>query len=174
VTESSLQRRAKRRAPLHRSVPESTRAAVPTLLRHHRGRTSRPIQALPPRRLHTSPRSPSLRQCRKFLLWSYTCGIYLPDQSCSNDETMHMLRSLQQLLNEKVVENELKHKLLCQGMNDVDHHLTTLWDGDTHRFALSPSSPLVAPRVLTYSITQQRDSSHPTRASARDSRETVP
>lgn len=50
-----------------------------------------------------------------------------------NDETMHMLRSLQQLLNEKVVENEHKHKLLCQGMNDVDHHLTTLWDGDTQR-----------------------------------------
>ncbi len=49
---------------------------------------------------------------------------------------MHMLRSLHQLLNEKVVENELKHKLLCQGMNDVDHHLTTLWDGDTQRFAL--------------------------------------
>merc|ERR1711879_793764 len=53
-----------------------------------------------------------------------------------NDETMHMLRSLQQLLNEKVVENEHKHKLLCQGMNDVDHHLTTLWDGDTQRETL--------------------------------------
>jgi hypothetical protein len=47
-----------------------------------------------------------------------------------------MLRSLQLLLDQKVTANEHKHKQLCDGLSGVDKHLTTLFKGDTQRFAV--------------------------------------